>query len=116
MLPSPAGLDGGADRGDGVVPRPGVAGQLGRRPGGATLEQRPGAGSVDAGPLTREQVVVDRLGEECVPERVVVAVDREHAEVDALARGRVELVVGAAVDLREHRVGHADAPGGDEAE
>jgi hypothetical protein len=59
---------------------------------------------VEPGRVRREQVVEDRLAHERVPERVVVAVDREHAEVDALSRGGVELVVGAAVGPGEHGV------------
>ena len=96
-----------------------VVGDLGGEAPGARGGRRLvglGVPGVEPGAFAREEVVEDRLAHERVPERVVVALDREHAEVDALACGGVELVVGAAVHLREHRVGDADAPGGDEAQ
>ena len=64
--------------------------------------------------LAGQQVGEDRLAHERVPERVVVAVDREHAVVHALTRRGVEFVGGAGVDLGQQRVRDAHAAGGDE--
>ena len=80
-----------------------VVGDLGGEAPGARGGRRLvrlGVARVEPGALAGQQVGEDRLAHERVAERVVVALDREHAEVDALARRRVELVVGAAVDLR----------------
>ena len=105
-----AGRDAGADRGREVVGRPGVPGQLGGGAADPALLQRLGVGRVQPHPLAGQQVVVDRLGEQGVPEGVAVAADRhQHVALDGRAQRRVERA-GLAVDDRGRAAGAG--PGG----
>ena len=63
-------------------------------------------------PLAGQQVVVDRLGEQGVPERVAVAAHREqHVALDGGAQGGVEGADLSVQDPLEQQVG--DPPAGD---
>ena len=101
-----AGLDAGPQRGVEVVGGPGVPGQLGGRAVDAAAADRLGVGGVQADPLARQQVVVDRLGEQGVPEGVALGADPDE---DVRLHGgpqRPLEVVGALLDDRaEQRVG-----------
>ena len=89
-----------------------MTGELGGRALGR-LGQHRGVGGVQADPLAGQQVVVDRLGEQGVPEacsRVPLA-RFEQVRVDGLAQCGVERIVGQIGNLGEHLVG--DPPAGD---
>ena len=106
-----AGLHAGPHGGDRVVRQPRVPCELG---GGAVDTARPdrfGVGGVQPDPLTGEQVVVHRLGEQGVPEGVAVGAE-PHQDVllgGGPQRG-LEDVVGQAHHGGEQRV--ADPPAG----
>ncbi len=102
-----AGPDAGGERGGQVVRFAGVAGQFG---GGAvdSLVERRRVSGVDAHPFTRQQVVVDRLGQQGVPEAVSRVAPRfEDVRVDRLAQGSVEQFVGQIDDRGQQVVRHA---------
>ena len=75
-----ARLDGGADGDRAVVGAAGVLRELGRRADGPALPQRGDEGGVEPHPLAGQQVVVDRLAEQRVPEGVGAAA-RGHQDV-----------------------------------
>ena len=109
----------GGERADRVVRAEPVEGDL----GGETARARGRRGLVGLGvpgvesrALAGQQVGEDRLAHERVPERVVVALDREHSDEHALTRRGVELVGRAGVHLGEQGVRDAHATRGDEAQ
>lgn len=70
----------------------GVPGELGRRAGHLSRPQRRGVGRVKTDPLAGQQVVIDRLGEQCVPEGIAVLVGRDQdVRLDGLTQGKVEV-------------------------
>ena len=104
------GRDAGAGRGREVVGRAGVPGQLGRRTADAALLEGLGVGRVQPHPLARQQVVVDGLGQQGVPERVAVAAHRhQHVALDGRPQRHVEGADLAVEDPVEQQVGHPAA-------
>ena len=122
-----AGLDRGGERAGDVVARHAVVREFGGGAGHAC--QQAGEPGVQAGPLSRHQVGVDRLAQQRVPESVPIG----FVEGQQLVAGRLanrllvdvvgqpggapdELVVGAAAGHRRRpqhllgRVGHALHP------
>ena len=94
-----------------------VVGDLGGEAPGARGSRRLvglGVTGVEPGAFAREQVVEDRLAHERVPERVVVAVDREHAEVTHWRAAASSSSAVPRYTCGEQRVRDADAAGGDE--
>ena len=89
---------GGGDRGV-------VAGQA------RVTGERLAVGGVQAAPLARQHVLVDRVPGQRVPERVAAAgvVDHEQVALDGLPQPGVELGVADARHLGEQLVGHAAA-------
>ncbi len=97
-----AGPGGGRD----VVGCACVLGQLRRRTADPALLQRLGVGRVQPHPLTGQQVVVDRLGEQRVPERVALAAHGEQdVALDRGAQGDVQRTDLAVEDPLEQQVG-----------
>ncbi len=89
-----------------------MPGQLGGAAGAADLAHRLGVRRVQPHALTREQVVVDRLAEEGVPEGVLgLPGADEHVRVDGLAQRGLELVLVDGRDPAEQLVGDP-LPGG----
>ena len=86
-----AGPDGGAQCGVEVVGEAGVPGQLGGRPGCAAVGQRSGVLGVQPDPLAGQQVVVDGLAEQGVPERVAALASDQDVHLDGLAQRLLEL-------------------------
>ena len=106
-----AGLDAGPHGRRQVVRRARVPGQLGRRPRDVAGGQRRGVPGVQRHPLAGQQVVVDRLGEQGVPERVAVAAGRhQHVGVHRRAQRRIQHRLVQPRDPDEQRVRHP-APG-----
>ena len=101
-----AGRDRRLERARQVVGREPVVGELGRAPGiapGARLEG-PGEGRVQPGPLTGQEVVVDRLLEERVAECVALDPGRRVGDEDLPADAFAErLVEGRLVERRGGR-------------
>ena len=80
-----------SQRGVEVVGQPGVAGQLGGGAGDVgALASAVGVPVVQPHPLAGQQVVVDRLAEQRVPEGVAVAVGDQHVHLDRLPQPLVE--------------------------
>ena len=100
----------GVERGVEVHRRAGVPGQLGGGAGRGAGGEGGGVGAVQPDPLPGQQVVVDGLAEQRVPERVVAAVGDEDVEVDRTAQTRVERGVVEPGDRAEHLVADP-APG-----
>ena len=101
------GLHRCGERTGGVVRTEPVERDLGGEPAGARGGGRLvglGIARVESRPLAGQQVREDRLANQRVPERVVVALDREHPEEHALARRSVEIIGGAGVDLGQERM------------
>ena len=106
----PAGLDAGVQRGVEVQGQARVAGQLGGGPADRAVAQRRGVRRVQAHPFARQQVVVHRLPEQGVPERVAPLPGDEEVHLHRLAQ---PVVQGARVEpggRGEQLVGHP-APG-----
>ena len=89
-----AGLDARAQGHRQVVGRAGVAGQLGRGRVGARGGQGGDVGRVPADPLAGQQVAVDRLGQQGVPEGVAVADRQQDVGVDRRRAGPASKSVG----------------------
>jgi hypothetical protein len=87
----------------------GVAGQLGGRAAGAALAERRGVRLVQPDPLAGQEVVVDRLAQEGVPEQVALLVREQDVHLDGLAQSLVQTVGVEAGGLAEHVVGDAAA-------
>ena len=112
-----AGLDAGGEGGLEVHGHPGVAGQLGRRTPGAALAEGVGVRRVQPDPLAGQQVVVHRLPQQRVPERVVPLAGDEHVHLDRLPQALVERGRGESGGGGEHLVGDlaaGDARGPDD--
>ena len=119
--PQPLGLVRGGDpRDEGpgqVVAAAGVVGELGggggRAPGGEGTGDGPGVGGVPPDALAGEEVLVDRLVEQGVPERVaVLAVGVEDPQGDGGAQPLLEVVVGDPGRGAQQVVADAAAPHG----
>jgi hypothetical protein len=105
-----AGADAGVDGGAQVAGLQGVPGELGGGARAVRGEEGLDVGLVQADTLAGQQVVVHRLGEESVPERVGVAAARhQHVELDGLAQGLVERGSGDTGDVGEQGMGHPAA-------
>ena len=86
-----AGPDGRAQGGVEVVGEAGVPGQLGGGPGCTAVGQRGGVLGVQPHPLARQQVVVDGLAEQRVPEGVAALAGDQDVHLDGLAERLLEL-------------------------
>ena len=102
----PAGADAGVDRGLVVHRQPGVPGQLGRRPTGPPLAQGVGVRGVQPDPLTGQQVVVGRLGEQGVPERVRRLLGDQDVGLHRLPQRFLQRRLGHPRHRRQLRVAH----------
>ena len=98
-----------------VLAEPRVTGQLGGGAGGAAGAQHLGVRRVQADPLAGQQVVVDRLSEQGVPEGVGVgARGHQHVGLDGGAHRGLECRRPEVADLGEQVVGDVAAGhGGD---
>ena len=108
-----AGADARGERGGEVAGGLGVQRHLAGRAGRAGPGERGEEGGVEAPTLARQEIVVDRLGEQGVPEDVGVAVRDQHLVVDGLAQGVVESRAVEPGDLGEQGVGGRSARAGD---
>ncbi len=118
------GANGCVESGGEVARREQVVRQLGRSAGRRRagevrpLRQDPRQGGVEPNPLAGEEIVVDRLGQERVPEGKLPAgrFDDQECPIDRISQGAVQ-VGGRAVPRRLHQL-HADRPssGRDDAE
>ncbi len=107
-----AGLDPGPHRGRAVAGPAGVERELGRGAGRLAGPERLAEGGVQTGALAGEQVVVDRLAEQGVPERVGRAAGPgEDVGLDGAAQRGLEVGGAEAGHRREQLVG--DLPAGD---
>ena len=102
-------LDAGRERGLLVVGELGVAGQLGSRAARATVADRGGVPGVQPDPLAGQQVVVDGLAEQRVPEGVVPVAGDEDVALDGGAQALVEGSVADVGGDREQLVGDPSA-------
>ena len=105
-----AGLDAGPDRGEPVTGPARVQRELGRGAGRRTRPQRLAERGVQPGALAGQQVVVDRLAEERVPEGVGRAARLgEDVGLDGAAQRGLEVGGVQAGDRREQLVRHVSA-------
>ena len=86
-----AGPDAGVERGVEVVGQPGVPGQLGGGAAAHALAERLGVLRVQPHPLAGQQVVVDRLPEQGVPEGVGAVAGDQQVHLDGLPQPLLEL-------------------------
>ncbi len=100
-----AGADARLERGRQVACGQCVPGQLGGGAPAAAVAQRLGVRRVEAHPLARQQVVVDRLGEQRVPEGVAVLGGDHDVRLDRGPERLVERVGGHPAGLGEEAVG-----------
>ena len=105
-------LDARPDRGGHVVAGAGMPGQFGGRAGDLTSREGGGVRAVQSYPLPRQQVVVEGLRQQGMPERVAVGVHRhEHVALDDVPQGAVESNVVQPDHAGEQLMG--DLPSGD---